>query len=227
MTAWGYIALLMAIFLWPWPAQYSACADEQVLQDFTDVRLESLKLAAVPEKKDEKTGFIIGGKNAMSVITRLLEFNGLTIAELEREMRPGAASAAGFLGADEDLLQVLASDNELVTKTLGRTHQELALHLRILAAIGGKQREPFLYHGRRFKVRFIYSRGYQDSPFRDGTRASSEAIIENLASGKELKYSLLVPDMIERYGFYEGKGTSYRVDPKDIVTVLDFLQVKS
>ncbi len=217
--------LLVTLFL-QLPAHRSASADEQPLLDFTDVRLASLKLTAVPEKKDEKTGFVVGGKNATPLIAKLTEINGLTIAELEQEMRPGAASTAGFLGADEDLLKVLAKDNDFVTETLKKTHQELALHLRIIAAIGSKEHEPFLYHGGRFKVSFIYSRGYQDSPFRDGTRASSEAIVENLASGKKLKYSLLVPDMIERYGFYEGKGTSYRVDPKDIVEVLDFLKKK-
>jgi hypothetical protein len=29
--------------------------------------------------------------------------------------------------------------------------------------------------------------------------------------------------MVERYGFYEGKGTRFRVDPRAIVEVLDFL----
>jgi hypothetical protein len=37
-------------------------------------------------------------------------------------------------------------------------------------------------------------------------------------------YSLLVPEMIVRYGFYEGKGTPYRVDPRDVLEVFDFLK---
>ena len=32
--------------------------------------------------------------------------------------------------------------------------------------------------------------------------------------------------MIERYGFYEGTGTPYRVAPRDIMAVLDFLKPK-
>ena len=46
-------------------------------------------------------------------------------------------------------------------------------------------------------------------------------------NGKTLKFSPLVPMMVERYGFYEGHGTSYRVDPRDIVKVLTFLVVKN
>ena len=49
--------------------------------------------------------------------------------------------------------------------------------------------------------------------------------MENLDNGKMLGYALLVPHMIERYGFYEGKGTPYRVDPRIVVEVFDFLQL--
>ena len=36
---------------------------------------------------------------------------------------------------------------------------------------------------------------------------------------------LLVPHLIDGYGFYEGMGTPYRVDPRGrIVEVLDFLK---
>ena len=48
--------------------------------------------------------------------------------------------------------------------------------------------------------------------------------MSNLDNGKHLKFSFLVPLMIERYGFYEGRGTPYRVDPRQIVEVLDFLK---
>ena len=30
--------------------------------------------------------------------------------------------------------------------------------------------------------------------------------------------------MIERYGFYKGKGTSYRVEPRKILEILDFIK---
>ena len=48
--------------------------------------------------------------------------------------------------------------------------------------------------------------------------------MKRLDNGKKLEYSGLVPRMIERYGFYEGKGTSFRVEPKQILEVFDFLK---
>ena len=51
-----------------------------------------------------------------------------------------------------------------------------------------------------------------------------DATVWNLENGKKLNYSLLVPHLIERYGFYEGKGTPYRVEPRAILEVFDFLK---
>jgi hypothetical protein len=126
----------------------------------------------------------------------------------------------------ERLLDVLAVDNRYVVDELGLTHQELARPLLVLGAVAAKQREPreITYRGRKFKVRAILSRVFVRSPFQDGTRTNCAVTVENLGNGKKLTYSLLVPQMIERYGFYEGKGTRYRVEPRAVLEVLDFLK---
>ena len=138
---------------------------------------------------------------------------------------------AGFLGKDEGLLEVLTADNAWVLKA-GLTHQELARHLNVLASIAIMKRrredsEIFVYHGVRFTTSKRAWLGYQESPFRDGTRTSHDIVLKNVDNGKNLKFSPLVPMMVERYGFYEGHGTSYRVDPRDILKVLTFLEVKN
>jgi hypothetical protein len=116
---------------------------------------------------------------------------------------------------------------------LGLTHQELARHLWMLVQLGSHldkliaketSQTWFTYRGRRFEVELWGYAGSQESPFEDGTSTCAEARVHNLDNGKKLWFSLLVPEMIERYGFYEGCGTRYRVDPRDIVDVLDFLK---
>jgi hypothetical protein len=204
-----------------------AAADE--LPDFTKVDPATIHVKPVPVQKDPKTGFIVGGENATLVIEKLTEINGRTIAELEKDMRPGALSRGGFIGKDEKLLAVLVMDNRYVIEERKLTHQELARHLRVLGGIGlklkaiAKKSEPFVYHGRRFQISMMLSRGLQPSPFDDGTKSGTNATLFNLDNRKSLQYALLVPEMIARYGFYEGKGTPYRVDPRKVLEVLDFL----
>lgn len=173
-------------------------------------------------KADPKSGFSVGGKNETKLIQGLDELNGRSIVDLEKDMRPGALSEVGsdegFLGADESLLDVLVADNQYVVDDLGLTHQQLAKHMHAFGSIGFWQAQhqesgtEFVYSGRRFRVAVESSRGFQLSPFVDETKSNSDITVHNLDNGKTLKYALLVPYMIERYGFYEGRGTSYRVE---------------
>jgi hypothetical protein len=114
-----------------------------------------------------------------------------------------------------------------VVDQLGWTHQDLAKHLRALGEASSRAPgKEFRYQGRRFKGSVRYSKWYQASPFRDGTITNAATIIDNLDSDQRLEFSLLMPDLIERYGFYEGKGTPYRLEPRKIVEFLDFLKTK-
>jgi hypothetical protein len=208
----------------------SAPAAEPPLRDFTKMSLDELGVTPVKPKEDPKTGFLVGGKNATALLGRLGEINGRTIAELEKDMRPGASSRAGFLGKDEGLLEVLAADNKFVVDERGLAHQELARTLHVLGAIARWQEKheevgrEFLYRGRKFTISLNTAKGFMPSPFGDGTRTNQDVEVENVKTGKKLAYSLLVPHMIERYGFYEGKGTPYRVDPAKVLEVCDFLK---
>lgn len=195
--------------------------------DFTTVKPETLGVTYFQPKK-EATGFVIGGKNATALIRKLPSLAGRSIAELEKDMRPGELSTKGFLGKDERLLDLLAADNVFVVEKHGRTHQELARHLHLVGAIarsrGTAKPFEFIYHGGKYRVTAKLFRGFAESPFQDGTKTNCEATVENLSSGKKLSYSLLVPHLVERYGFYEGKGTPYRVEPSAVLAVFDFLQ---
>jgi len=205
--------------------------------DFTKPNLKELGVQLVAPVKDGKTGFVVGGKNHTALIKSLTEINRRKIAALEKDMRPGAVSEVGsrlgFLGKDEKLLDILAEDNDFVLGKLGLTHQELAKHLHIVGAIAvkhakanSKETYAFGYHGRRYQVNYTAARGFQLSPFYDDTKTNVNATLTNAKSGAKLTYSLLVAHMIERYGFYEGHGTPYRVDPRGIVAVFDFLVAK-
>jgi hypothetical protein len=220
--------------------------------DYTNRPFERLGLDAVVPRHDEQTGFVIGGKNSTALIARLTEINGRTIADLEWDMRPGKVAGPlgkdnfersweGFLGNDEKLLDIMAADNVYVVDELGLTHQELARHMRVAESVAGKNmfknaseeklganERPFYttvfrYHGREYKAGMICYKGIQESPFRDDTGAACDVIVINLDNGKQIEFSQLVPHMIERYGFYEGKGTPYRVEPAAILEVFDFL----
>jgi hypothetical protein len=206
--------------------------------------LNALNITPVTPTQGPRTGFIVGGKNATAVILGLKELNGRTIDDLEKDMRPppgkledlpetelseftgGARSRFGFLGRTEKLLEVMAEDNRCVVEQLGLTHQALARPLLVMPALVRLKNHhgQVTYRGRQFHVEVDDFKGYQLSPFRDGTKTNMDVEVKNISNGKSIRYSLLVPQMIERYGFYEGKGLRYRVEPLEVLEVFDFLK---
>jgi hypothetical protein len=224
-----WLTLLVGIST-PAGAPRLAAQAEKPPRDFTNIKLEEWGIEPVVPRKDPKTGFIVGGKNDTELIKRLTEINGKLIPKLEKAMRPKALSTAGFLGKDERLLDVLAEDNRYVVDERGLTHQELAKHLHAMGAVWRWQQKhkeaeaPFLYHGRKYRVKGEASRGFQPSPFDDDTKSGSNVKVTNLETGKEMWYGLLVPYMLERYGFYEGHGTNYRLEPRKVLEVFDFIK---
>ena len=182
----------------------------------------------VPISRDAG-GLVIAGTNFSSQIRRCETINGISIAELERRMRPGNidenGSIAGFLGKDEELLDVLVADNDFVRRN-GFTHRQLAIPLLQISdrAIEmmktGRGPFEFKHAGTDWRVESTFTRGFQLSPFDDGTKTRTDFTVTNLQNDVTIKYSRLVLLMIERYGFYEGNETSYRVDPGDIIKVL-------
>lgn len=202
-------------------------ADSGNLKDFTNIDPKTLGVEVFTPERDAKTGFIVGGKNPTEAILKLPSLAGRTIKDLEKDMRPGANSTLGFMGKDESLLEILAADNRLVVDTKKLTHQDLAFPLHVIGAIAAKnavdQPYEFLFRGRHFKATAKKFRVFVDSPFDDGTKTNFAVTITNVGNGKSISYSLLIPVLIERYGFYEGKGTPYRLEPQAILDTLDFI----
>jgi hypothetical protein len=77
----------------------------------------------------------------------------------------------------------------------------------------------FTFMGNTYSVKRIGFRGWQDSPFNDRLTASENFMVTNVNTGEQITFSAMVPEYIRRYGFYEGRETSYRVDPAKIISM--------
>ncbi len=175
-----------------------------------------LGIAPFSERRED-SGFVVGGRNSSDTIRDLKAINNIPIGDLEKSMRPDALSDAGFLGRNESLLEVLVADNDFVQRA-GLTHQQIAEPLKYAIAY---PQPRFTWRGTPMVVVKHAWRGSQLSPFKDGTSACEDIEIMNLANGRYIRCSRLLPHMIERYGFYEGKGTSYRLDPRDVISTFN------
>ncbi|NUP27290.1 MAG: hypothetical protein HOQ44_11470 [Nocardia sp.] len=185
----------------------------------------------------EPTGFVRGGDNPTSRIEQLTEINGYPLDDLERWMRPfdlttwdpaapnSFGSVAGYLGTHDSLRQTLARDNDLV-RNLGLSHTDLAQAIHVDHTLA-RRYGVHSYSGEGGHTytseRTSHSMGPQRSPFRDNTSGMYDSHATNTTTGASVNISELGSHMIERYGFYQGLGTSYRSAPEDIISTFGHL----
>jgi hypothetical protein len=157
---------------------------------------------------------------------------------LEKRLKPGEASASGFLGNGEFLDSIVHADRATLQK-LGITHKQIAdkLHGLFVKAFTAWKRElektgneDSYYQAREKGVllekgRFhVSARGWkspQFCPWEDGAGGRHDFVIKNTRTGETLQLSELIPHLVKEHHFFEGKATHYRLDPKHAVKVLE------
>ena len=138
-----------------------------------------------------------------------------------QRMAPGVLSRDGFLGADPRPLDEILATDQAQVDDLGITHGEIAGRLReVLAAA----RDAF---GRPVRVgpglRAVYreAMGRIPSPWPgEGLFAKGEVELIDELSGRALRYTPLSVHMIAAHGFYQGRGSRYRLEPAEVCRVL-------
>ena len=184
------------------------------------------------------------GLHSENELTRTKTITGKPISEITRIGRPEMYSRAGFMSQDEDIISVLKGDNRLVNQ-LGMTHPQMAnplFHVFNVIITVKKDSERgnirgIYYNDRMIYLKFIGSKGWQESIFNDEilgyweieiwrelekeekefldqkySHFSEKEIAELTNKLSHIHTGEMVPFYIMRYGFYEGH-TSYRADP--------------
>ncbi len=139
---------------------------------------------------------------------------------LER-MRPGVLSGEGFLGTDpRPLADILAADQRTVER-LGTTHAAIADRLGAVleAARAGLGREVEIGP---LRAAFTDAMGRIPSPWPgEGVFPKGEVTVTDTRTGRTVRYTPLSLHLVRAHGFYEGRGSRYRLEPDLVARMLD------
>ncbi|CAN5711650.1 hypothetical protein BH10BDE1_BH10BDE1_03320 [soil metagenome] len=202
------------------------------IHDAAELTLREAGHRKIPKTAIGNASFRVGEVNSTDDVRTLVNIGNASISHIESAMRAGGLATSGFLGKNEKLIDVLITDNELVLEKLKTTHQRLAeplLMIRQLYRLRATDDKFFdiVFHGDPYRVQVKQFMGNQVSPFFDRTASNLDFVVTNLRTHKSIAFSGLVPDMIERYGFYEGNGVPYRVNPQNILEVFEYLRARN
>ncbi|KGE73173.1 hypothetical protein [Spirochaeta lutea] len=142
----------------------------------------------------------------------------------QQNMQAGVITADGFLGDDRrPLLDIIEHDEETM-KELDLDFEILTARMRYLMEEGRKGLGEPVTIDNKWIVRVDEARGYLPSPFEDGifrkVNAEVELLVDGKASGKTLVYTEMSLHLIEKYHFFEGKGSPFRLEPLHAKAIL-------
>jgi hypothetical protein len=144
------------------------------------------------------------------------------LQKAQESMKPGAITLYGFLGTDErNLIDILTEDDGAV-KRLGLSHEHIASRMEELRGLGKDGLGEFIRVQPHYQVRVESVRGKLPSPFGGpGLHQKTNTIVRNEALDLEIVYSDLHIHLIRNHGFYQGKGSQFRLDPATLARALE------
>ncbi|HOX37654.1 MAG TPA: hypothetical protein PL033_06670 [Candidatus Brocadiia bacterium] len=131
-----------------------------------------------------------------------------------RKMQPGVLTRDGFLGEDDRSLKELTDSDDFAVRKMELTHSGIANRIEYLAEVGRKgYGTPMLYMG-AYEITVEEVKGRIACPWgRCGTFQKGTVKIHNVNTDMTIVTTPLGIHMIREHGFYQGKGSPYRLDP--------------
>jgi hypothetical protein len=169
----------------------------------------------------------------------------------ENRFKPGRMSVEGFMGEDESLDEIIADDSATLERlgitydqiadrieyfiknewryAFGEATRGMELKEKNKLILARKMRfnDEESYMETMLDDHYIINRwqykGFQGCPWCDYVNlvCGSDYAVENTDLKERITFPGLIVHLIREHHFFEGKGTSHRVDPEDAVRVLE------
>jgi hypothetical protein len=140
--------------------------------------------------------------------------------ELTRNLGPSKFSASGFLGSDSRPVDEIVSED---LRSLEKNQVAKEALVEALKRAYETAKEAF---GAEVDIRqgvtavFYESMGHVPSPFQaDGVFEKGEAVVKDEEGGDAVVITSLGIHLIEKYSFFQGKGSRYRIDPDTAIKI--------
>lgn len=143
------------------------------------------------------------------------------VQKLEEVMRSSKLVMGGFLGPDKRALYDIIEEDISALGRLGYSAEDVATRMRQLTDMGAQGLgTPVTVEG-RFEVTVEEHKGLNVCPWPHGGGIRKRiTTVRKLDSGKLLRWTDLGIHMIRHHGFFEGRGSLYRLEPRELAESL-------
>jgi len=140
--------------------------------------------------------------------------------KLRLNFEAGKISKDGFLGDDPRHVHDIIQADRLTLSRLGVDQEKIADRLQYFIEEGKNGLESTVDLG-DYAVQVRWQRGMIPCPFGErGLHHKLIATVVNKKQGKRVRFSQLNVHMIREHGFFEGRGSIFRLEPEDVFNIV-------
>ncbi len=138
---------------------------------------------------------------------------------IRERMQPGILSGEGFLGDDQRSLGQIVAEDAAILEAAGITARQIANLLTELHELADAGLEsPVRVADGEVVVQECEVMGQIPCPFGCGKSAHKAALTVEF-DGRRLQFTPLVAHLIGEHGFFQGRGSCFRLEPADAIAL--------
>jgi hypothetical protein len=141
--------------------------------------------------------------------------------KLEGLLRSSRLAAGGFMGHDNrSVSEVIDADAAELSK-LGLTKEQVAEQMQEITQVAISGLGSWVQVGDDLEGKVDEAKGWLICPWpHKGKLAKRITIVKVIKTGEIIRWSDLNIHLISEHGFFEGKGSDFRIEPREIVRII-------
>lgn len=141
--------------------------------------------------------------------------------KLEKTLRTSGLGPGGFMGADtRNVFEIIEADETKLSK-LGFTRKQLAARMRQITDVAKAGLGTWMRIDEGLEAKVDEARGWLVCPWpHPGTFLKRITSIRQTQTGASIQWSDLNIHLIGEHGFFEGKGSEFRIEPTELVAII-------
>jgi hypothetical protein len=134
---------------------------------------------------------------------------------IQDKMKAGVLTADGFLGSDKRNFRDIIAEDMKIVNTFDRSLHEIADRMQYLMEKSFLSYDGSIVVDKDYEVEYKSYRGVLLSPFpRAGRFGKATIKVTNMKNNMSVVWTPLHVHFIRDYGFFEGKGSRFRIEPE-------------
>jgi hypothetical protein len=141
--------------------------------------------------------------------------------KLDEVLRSSKLVAGGFMGHDTRSASEIVDADAAELSRGGFTKEQAAARMRHITRIAKSGLGTWVRVDDNLEAKVDEARGRLVCPWpHPGRFAKRVTSVRVIATGMSIRWSDLNIHLIGEHGFFEGKGSSFRIEPKDLVAII-------